>query len=95
MINLIIMNVEVLTKNDLNNFKLELIQEITFLLKPQIQSDPKWVKSATVKKMLQISSGTLQHLRATGQISYKKLGNIFYYSFKEVDALIEKEGSHV
>jgi len=83
--------IEILTKEDLRNFKSELIQEIRDLLQPQEQGqNKKWLKSQEVRKMLNISPGTLQNLRINGTLRYTKIGSMLYYKLEDINTLLEK-----
>ena len=55
------MMLEFITKSDLENFKSDIIKEVANLLNGK-QENKKWLKSADVRKMLNISPGTLQNL---------------------------------
>jgi hypothetical protein len=39
----------------------------------------QWLKSSEVRKLLKISSGTLQNLRINGTLNFYKIGGILYY----------------
>jgi len=83
--------IEILTKEDLRNFKTELIQEIRTLIQAQGQGpNKKWLKSQEVRKMLNISPGTLQNLRINGTLRYTKIGSMLYYKAEDINALLEK-----
>lgn len=85
------MQVEILTKNDLNQFKTELLEELKVLMgKTKIASLQKeWLKSYEVRKLLSISPGTLQTMRVNGIITYSKVGGIFYHSYADICKLLE------
>ena len=84
------MSVEIVTKEDLVLFKSELISEITKLVKPVSQSQSKqWLKSAEVRKLLNISPGTLQNLRINGTLRYTKIGGTMYYKSADITKLLE------
>lgn len=88
------MSVEIITKEDLLEFKSELISEITKLVKPATQSQSKqWLKSTEVRKLLDISPGTLQNLRISGTLRYTKIGGTMYYKSADITKLLEG-GSH-
>jgi hypothetical protein len=50
----------------------------------------KWLKSSEVKKLLGISTGTLENLRVNGSLSYSKVGGIIFYDYREIVKLIER-----
>ncbi|OLY94726.1 hypothetical protein BUE76_07775 [Cnuella takakiae] len=82
---------QLVTRADLEQFRNELLKEIRYLLsqKPNGLQKP-WLRSHEVRRMLQISPGTLQHLRDTGQIPFTKLGGIIYYEHAAIKAKMEK-----
>ena len=83
------MNLEIITKEDLREFKNELLAEIRQLMKPgQVQSK-KWLKSNEVRKLLNISPGTLQNLRINGTLSFTRIGSIIYYKQEDINKLLE------
>lgn len=83
--------IEILTREDLRAFKTELLQEIKTLLQPQGQAqNKKWLKSQEVRKMLNISPGTLQNLRINGTLRYTKIGSLIYYKQEDINTLLEK-----
>ncbi|RIW13328.1 DNA-binding protein [Algoriphagus lacus] len=88
------MEIELITRADLENFKRELLTEIKTLLQPQneIKEDLKWVKSKDVQKLLQISPGTLQTLRNRKMIPFTRLGGVIYYSQEDLKKVLEKRG---
>ena len=49
----------------------------------------KWLKSAEVRKLLQISPGTLQTLRVKRLIPYTKIGDTFYYPLDGIHQILE------
>ena len=88
------MKVDLITKDDLTNFKLELLKDLYELIKPEVKQGTKWLKSADVKKILKVSSGTLQHMRNNGTIPSRKLGNIFYYTYEDLSRLLPIDTSN-
>ncbi len=82
------MAVEILTKEDLILFKEELFSELKKLLGNN--NHAKYLQTPEVKKFLGISSGTLQHLRITGQLPYTKVGGKIFYEMAEIQKMIEQ-----
>lgn len=74
----------VLTTDDLQQFKHELLSEIKHLFKEEKQEPKKWLKSSQVRKMLNISPGTLQSLRMNGVLPYSKVGGSMYYAYDDL-----------
>ena len=85
------MAVEIITKQDLAQFKTELLDDIKEIINSGERSSAprKWLKSYEVKKMLGISPGTLQNLRINGTLSYTKIGGLIFYSYDDIVKLME------
>lgn len=84
------MAIEVLTKDDLNQFKTELFAEISQLLSATPQNKQKWLKSKEVLELLTISPGTLQNLRINGTLTFTKIGGTIYYDHEDINKLLER-----
>ncbi len=81
---------ELITKQDLNEFKSELLAEIKMLVQLDGQGQSKkWLKSNEVRKLLKISPGTLQSLRINRTLSYTRIGSIMYYKLEDINKLLE------
>lgn len=84
------MAVEIITKEDLRTFRLELLNDLKQTLSHHIPEKPKqWLKSQEVRRILKISPGTLQNLRINGTLQFTKIGGIIYYSYADIEALLE------
>jgi len=85
------MNVEFITREDLRRLE-DLLNEIKQIVQPG-QSQPKiWLKSSDVRKMLNISPGTLQNLRINGTLRFTKMGSIMYYKLEDINKVLEENG---
>lgn len=82
------MAISIITKEDLQQFKIELLESIKELLHGKTTEQKLWLRTSEVKKLLTISSGTLQNLRINGTISYSKVGGTLYYSYKDIEKLL-------
>jgi len=81
---------ELITKEDLKEFKSELLTEIKKLVQLDGQGQSKkWLKSNEVRKLLKISPGTLQNLCINGTLSYTRIGSIMYYKLEDINKLLE------
>ncbi|WP_316809116.1 helix-turn-helix domain-containing protein [Pedobacter agri] len=89
------MKIDVITKEDLADLKMQLIEEIKILLQPQKNLHKQWLRSAEVRKMLNISPGTLQNLRINGMLPFTKVGSIAYYDIIDIEKMMQKGGSNV
>lgn len=83
------MNVELITKDDLKEFKNELLAEMRQLIQPGHNQSKQWLKSIEVRKLLNISPGTLQNLRINGTLRYIKIGSIMYYKLEDINRVLE------
>ncbi|TWR28578.1 helix-turn-helix domain-containing protein [Mucilaginibacter sp. SMC90] len=81
--------IEVITKDDLNDFKKDLLQEIRQMIRPEEGQGKKWLKSIEVRKLLNISPGTLQNLRINGTLRFTKIGGMLYYKLEDIHKLLE------
>jgi hypothetical protein len=80
---------ELLTREDLQQFRLQLLGELKEVLQQSKQSTKQWLKSSEVRKMLGISHGTLQNLRITRSLPYTKLGGIMFYKHEDIEKILE------
>ena len=87
------MNVEMITRDDLHNLKNEIIAELKSMLSQEKPSQGTWLRSAQVRKMLSISPGTLQNLRIQGHLRFTKIGGCFFYSQRDIAAMLNPNGS--
>jgi DNA-directed RNA polymerase subunit F len=86
------MNVELITREDLREFKNELLNELKQIMQPGQGQSKKWLKSIEVRKMLNISPGTLQNLRINGTLRFTKIGSIMYYKLEDINKVLEGNG---
>lgn len=84
------MSIEVITKEDLQAFRLQLINDIKemFLLKQNTTKD--WLRSSEVRKLLKISPGTLQSFRINGKLKSSKVGGIHFYKYSDLEKLLNE-----
>jgi hypothetical protein len=83
------MNIEILTKSDLQSFKEELIDEIQNIVGKSGTKEQKWMKGIDVRKLLNISLGTLQNLRINGSLNPSKIGGTLFYKRSDIEKLLE------
>lgn len=80
----------IITVEDLRDFKIDLLEEIKKIFQSQTTTQTKkWLKSTEVRKLLNISPGTLQNLRINGTLSYTKIGGTIYYAIQDIDKVLE------
>lgn len=82
---------QLVTIEDLENFKLEIISAINKILAKKVRSPEKrWLKSAAARKLIGISPGKLQAIRESGMLAYTKIGGNIYYDQDDLFQLFEK-----
>lgn len=85
------MSVEIITKEDLNKFRMQLLEDMKKLFASTGQVEVNsWLRSSEVKALLKISNGTLQNMRINGQLHPSKIGGIFFYRAEEINALLKE-----
>tara|TARA_R110000868_G_scaffold136272_3_gene349180 strand:- start:2558 stop:2821 length:264 start_codon:yes stop_codon:yes gene_type:complete len=86
------MTFEVITKDDLKTLKQEIITELKTILGSKTEQK-KWLKSADVREMLNISPGTLQNLRINGTLPFTSMGKTMYYDYDDVIKILTQNKS--
>lgn len=84
------MAVEIITKQDLEDFRTLLLNDIREIFHSKTEQTKQWLKSKEVRKLLNISPGTLQTLRINKTLSYTKIGGIIYYASKDIEKLLDE-----
>ena len=81
---------EIITTDDLREFKVELLAEFRKMLNEQRgQPAKKWLNPYEVKKLLSISPGTLQNLRVNGTLPFTKIGGQMFYDYEDIRKMLE------
>ncbi|HWJ30152.1 MAG TPA: helix-turn-helix domain-containing protein [Flavisolibacter sp.] len=80
------MTVEIITKQELLEFRSDLLTEIRKLVEPAAKFDS--LKLAEVMKMLKCSPGTLQTLRMNGTLPFSRLGGSYRYERLDVAKIL-------
>jgi hypothetical protein len=79
---------EIITIEDLQKFRLQLLEDLKAFVQQPGQTK-EWLRSKEVKKMLGISHGTLQNLRINKVLPYRKVGGIMFYKYDDIVKLLE------
>ena len=87
--NMEVLQHQMVTKKDLLQFGNLLLEHLKAVEKPN-ESKPKYLRSSEVRKLLQISPGTLQNLRITGTLKPSKIGGILYYNHDDIEKMLNK-----
>ena len=85
------MTAQIITQEDLQLFKTELIRELREVISKPPTQPRKWMKSYEVREILDISAGTLQTMRANGTLSYTKIGGLIFYDYEDITKLMESK----
>ena len=87
------MHVELVTKEDLQLFRQQLLHDLKSVMATAQPQPAQWLKSGEVRKLLKISAGTLQNLRITAVLNPVKIGGSFYYQSIEIQNLLSKKST--
>ena len=80
---------QLVTLADLQEFKNDLLLSIKGIIQSHTpQPVKKWLKSYEVKKILNISTGTLQNLRSNGTLPHTKIGGLIYYDAELINKVM-------
>ncbi len=88
-----IMSIEVITREELENFRIRLLKDIGVMIKEQSSlflEKPEGYKTTDVRKMLGCSSNKIISLRITRKLRTKKIGGTLYYNKEDVKKLLEE-----
>ncbi|MBP4139212.1 DNA-binding protein [Flavobacterium sp. P7388] len=84
------------TKDDLRQFGLLLLNDIRKIIDEsktdeKESQDSEWLKSRVARKLMDMSAGSLQNLRVTGKVRFKKVLGSYYYNKTDLRKLFEQE----
>lgn len=79
---------QLITMEDLNEFRTLLLNDLKGIMQSKPLQQKQWLKSNEVRKLLNISPGTLQNLRINGTLTYTKIGGIMYYDQTDIEKLL-------
>jgi len=83
---------EVITKNDLKEFRMQLLNDFRQMLESKEgKLNNPWLKNSEVRKLLNISSNTIQRLRIAGKLRSSKVGGVHYYRYEDIEKLLNNE----
>jgi hypothetical protein len=90
------MAVEVVTREDLQFFRIQLLNDLKdLLMQPASPAPSQWLKSAEVRQLLKLSAGKLQNLRVTGKLPFSRIDGILYYRAEDVTRLLNNNHKEV
>ena len=89
----ILLRNQLVTLGDLQDFRIQILKDFKELMSQNaIVFKKPWLKSCEVKKLLNISSGTLQTLRNNDTIRFNKVGGIIYYHYEDIQTMMDNSG---
>jgi len=84
------MATEVITRDDLQAFRLQLLSDIRELMGAVQAKPPKeWLKNSEVRRLLKVSANTVQRLRIAGKLRSSKVGGVHYYRKEDIEKLLD------
>jgi|TARA_R110002153_G_scaffold273765_3_gene445558 phenylacetate-coenzyme A ligase PaaK-like adenylate-forming protein len=86
--------IEIVTKEDLKEFKEELLQEFKIVV-GDVSQNLQWLRSHEVADKLGICMGTLKNLRDSRQIPFTKVGGILLYSMNDINNMLLANMIHI
>jgi len=88
------MAVEIVTREDLQNLRVQLLDDLKLLLSKAESSSMETLqgyKTKHVKKILGCSTNKLQSLRVSGKVRFKKVGGTIYYKSEDIKKLVDED----
>ncbi|MNR39570.1 hypothetical protein D3C85_1577900 [compost metagenome] len=87
---------ELVTKEDLKQFGLLLLDNMRLIINEASHDNttllqPEWIKSKAVRKLLDISAGSVQNLRMTQKVRCQKVLGSYYYNKDDLLKLFSNE----
>ncbi|MCS4237959.1 hypothetical protein M2306_000727 [Myroides gitamensis] len=80
-----------ITKEDLRLFAQTIIGELKEILaKQKKETSLEWVKAKVARQLLSISPASLQTLRISGKLRYRKVLSSYYYNKKDIENLFNE-----
>ncbi len=88
------MAIEIVTKENLQQFRIQLLNDIRQLLMSLVAKPAKpWLKNSEVRKLLNISSNTIRRLRISGELPHSRISGIYYYRYEDIEKLMDNNSS--
>ncbi|MFP3832080.1 helix-turn-helix domain-containing protein [Chryseobacterium sp. SIMBA_028] len=84
---------EQITKDHLRQLRLEIVCDLQKILNKKgidkQEFDIDWLRSKAIRRIMNISPASLQNLRITGKIRFRKVMGSYYYSRTDLLKLFE------
>lgn len=82
------MEIDIATKKDIEQLRQEILTALASYFAKQPAESKTFLRSKEVRKILNISSGTLQNLRVTGKLTGTKVNGLWYYRYDDIQSLL-------
>ena len=82
------MNLNIATKEDLIELRKEILEELKEIKQGGSNRDKKYLRSAEMRKMLNVSASTLQNMRINGTLPYIMAGSTILYDLDRVTEIL-------
>ena len=82
------MDIDIITKSDLDAFRIALLNDIRLLLDTKTTPEKEWLRCSDVRKMLKISTATIQNMRISGKLKSQKVGGIHFYNLADIQNML-------
>jgi len=83
---------QIVTIGDLELFKKSLVDELKILVQSVAgNGEKKWLRSSEVRKMLGISTGTLQNFRINRLLPFVRINKLIYYKYEDVEKMLSQK----
>jgi len=95
----LMMAIDIVTKEDLQHFRLQLLSELKELIAQFTNESSKvpieGYRTNQVRKILNCSNGKLQSLRIAGKLRCKKIGGALYYVAEDIKKLLTNDSAEI
>lgn len=92
------MPAEILTTDDLREFKVELIEEFRRIISSSMVSNSPpqkhLLKSSEAQELLDLSPNSLRNLRVSRVLPFTKINGVIYYERSDIDQMIARHKKH-
>jgi hypothetical protein len=80
-----------ITKEDLRLFSQTIVAELKeFFSQKSSEASLEWVKAKVARQLLSISAASLQTLRISGKLRYRKILGSYYYNRTDIENLFNE-----
>jgi hypothetical protein len=85
------MEIDFITRQDLNNMRKLIVDDLKKVLKVEDKPQERWIKSKAAREMLQCSPGTLNKLKQ--KLKHAKINGTLYWDNNSIFEMLEQSSS--